>query len=159
MWSKSRGERTTWKQPGHSWHAPAARARLQSWGAVPCRPGQGACYGGCSRSLGLQAGKTQSTHLSPASLVSFSFFLMTEGTMPRATQPHPCATRRAGKGVSRVSPTRGRLGCWRHWTGFVWENLKQHGMGLGKKLDLRQPAISSLPHHVLALTLQVAQSL
>lgn len=31
---------------------------------------------------------------------------------------------------------------------LLWENLKQHEMGLGKKLDLRQPEISSLPHHI-----------
>ena len=112
MWSKSHGERTMWKQPGHSWHAPAAGPGC-NLGEVSCQPGQAACCSGCSRSLGLQAGKTQSTHLSPASLVSFSFFLVTEGTMPWATQPHMCATRRAGKRASRVNPTRGRLGCWR----------------------------------------------
>lgn len=94
--------------------------------------------------LGCRQSKTRALTFSPASLVSFSFFMTEEHNAVGHSTSHVCngrAGKRATPGESHSwkagllsllssPPSLDRLCCQ--------ENLKQREMGLGKKLDLRR---------------------
>ena len=129
-------------------------------GGGRCQPGRGARCGGrlgpsCHRQVRLH-----SACLFPASLASFSFSrVVAMCTMPQATQPHTCATGCAGEGLPQANPSvgggvsRGTVLSSPTWTGLVLGKPQTAWNELGKGLGLRQPGVSSLPHHILALTL------
>lgn len=112
------------------------------------------------RSLVPLAGKTPQRLPFPYISGLFSFSrVVAMCTMPRATQPHTCATGYAGEGLPRANPSMGGVVSRDAvlssptWAGVVLGKPQTTRNELGKGLGLRQPGVSSLPHCILALTL------